>query len=243
VKTLVLLHGWGMRPSVFDALGEKLARAYQVHALALPGYDGCETCRPYDLMSLAGSIAAAAPERCSVVGWSLGGQVALKWAQRAPGQVERIACIGTTPCFVQRDSWHCAMESRVLQDFASGLEVDVTRTLKRFSLLQAQGDCDSKTVVHALRSALAEPPNADVQALRGGLRILIDSDLRPSLAAVEHEALVVHGESDALAPLAAAEYLASALPRGKLLMVPGAGHAPFVSHAGAVASALQAFFA
>jgi pimeloyl-[acyl-carrier protein] methyl ester esterase len=243
VKAVILLHGWGVRASVFAPLREKLACGFEVQAIALPGYDGSETCRPYDLASVASRIAAAAPERCSVVGWSLGGQVGLAWAQRAPEQVERLACIGTTPCFVQRDSWPCAMARRVLQDFASTLEVDVTRTLKRFSLLQAQGDSDSRTVVAALRSALAAPPAARVDALRGGLDILLDCDLRPSLGAVEHDALVIHGENDTLVPLAAAEYLARTLPRGKLLAVPGAGHAPFISRSEVVATALQAFFA
>lgn len=243
MKTLVVLHGWGVRASVFDPLREELADAFEVHAPALPGYDGSAACRPYDLATLAKRVAVAAPRRCSVIGWSLGGQVALAWAQQAPEQVERLAVIGTTPCFVQRESWDCAMTPRVLLDFATGLEADVSRTLKRFSLLQAQGDADPKSVAVALRSALAAPPAADAETLRGGLHILRDSDLRTSLGTVTAAALVVHGENDALVPLAAAEYLASKLPRGKLLAVPGAGHAPFISRARVVARALQAFLA
>ena len=69
---------------MFDELKEKLAPVYEVETLALPGYDGSSPCEPYRLETLAGRIAAAAPERCLVAGWSLGAHVALAWARAAP---------------------------------------------------------------------------------------------------------------------------------------------------------------
>lgn len=243
MKQLVLLHGWGVRPVVFDPLCAALAHDYDVCAPALPGYDGAASSAPYDLDALADRIAAAAADRCFVAGWSLGGQVALTWAERAPHQVERIALIATTPCFVQRETWDCAMAPAVLQEFSSALEVDVSRTLARFSLLQAKGDSQSKAVVTALRRALASEATADAGALNAGLRILLHADLRTHLERIEQEALVIHGENDSLIPLAAAESLASVLPRGTLIRVRGAAHAPFLANPGVVAGALREFCA
>ncbi len=51
------------------------------------------------------------------------------------------------------------------------------------------------------------------------------------------------GERDTLAPPAAAAWLAQALPAARLLRVPGAGHAPFLSHPEAFRDALVAFLA
>ena len=243
MKHLVLLHGWGVRPSVFDKFRAALAGQYQVCALALPGYEGVATCAPYDLASLADRIAGAAPDRCFVAGWSLGGQVALAWAERAPGQVERIALISTTPCFVQREQWKSAMAPGVLQEFASALEADVSGTLARFSLLQAKGDSQSRSVIAALRGALASPATTEGQALRAGLGVLLGSDLRTRLKHIRQPALVVHGEHDALVPPAAAKYLASNLPRGTLEVVRGSGHAPFLASLEAVARSLHEFLA
>ena len=135
------------------------------------------------------------------------------------------------------------MARRVLLEFSAGLNADLNRTLKRFSLLQAQGDSEAKRVAAGLRSALATSAGCDAEALRAGLHILLDSDLRSSLHDLEHATLVIHGANDALVPLAAAEYLASTLPRGKLFVVAGAAHAPFLSRTRAVASALQEFLA
>ena len=146
MKVLVLLHGWGVRPSVFDTLRAQLAEWYEVRAPALPGYDGTAACEPYNVDTLADRLAAAAPERCFVAGWSLGGEVALAWAGRAPQQVERFALIATSPCFVRREGWISAMDPEVLGEFSAALDVDASRTLKRFSLLQAQGDSRQRDV-------------------------------------------------------------------------------------------------
>jgi pimeloyl-[acyl-carrier protein] methyl ester esterase len=239
---LVLVHGWGVGPAVFRELKSRLTPDHEVHALPLSGYDGSLPCEPYDLESLARGLAAAAPERCLVAGWSLGAQVALAWARAAPRQVERLALISATPWFVQREDWGAGMQKRVLEEFAAGLERDVSGTLRRFASLQAQGDDAAKQVALALRACIAGGPAIETQTLRRGLDLLMGTDLRGALPGITHDALVVHGENDTLVPLPAAQYLADTLPHGTLAAVRGAAHAPFVSHADAVARALQAFF-
>jgi pimeloyl-[acyl-carrier protein] methyl ester esterase len=54
--------------------------------------------------------------------------------------------------------------------------------------------------------------------------------------------LVIHGECDTLAPLAAAVFLAKTLPAASLLTLAGAAHAPFVSQPAAVSRAMLDFF-
>jgi pimeloyl-[acyl-carrier protein] methyl ester esterase len=244
LKALVLLHGWGMSPAVFDGLGTRLSTRYEVQPVRLPGYDD-GACEPYELERIARHVAAAAPERCFVAGWSLGGEIAIAWARAEPQQIERMALIATTPCFVQRDGWSHAVEACVLQEFASALHRDAAGTLKRFAALQAHGDVAAKRVATALRACVACSGGdsiPDNRTLQRGLDVLIDTDLRAVLHEIGTEALVIHGERDALVPLAAAEYLASRLPRGRLAIVPGAAHAPFVSDAQTVADLMVEFF-
>jgi pimeloyl-ACP methyl ester carboxylesterase len=54
-------------------------------------------------------------------------------------------------------------------------------------------------------------------------------------------ALVIAGDRDMLTPVAAARYLASALPHASLVVIPGAAHTPFLSHPQAVTAALDVF--
>lgn len=242
MKTVALLHGWGLGAAVFDALAARLAPHYAVRAFGLPGYDGTPACEPYTLDRLAQACAARAPAECLVVGWSLGAQVALAWAQAAPRQVERLALIGATPCFVQREGWTHGVESAVFRGFAEALSRDRAGTLARFISLQAQGDAALRRVSTDLRKALSARAAPEIEVLERGLQLLEHNDLRERLCAIAQRALVVHGGEDRLAPLAAARALAQALPLARLAVIEGAAHAPFISDAGRVSRLLEAFF-
>ncbi|MGH6693250.1 MAG: alpha/beta fold hydrolase, partial [Gammaproteobacteria bacterium] len=105
---VVLLHGWGSDAGVWDDLAGRLGPQLRVHVPDLPGYGAAPAGARYTLEAMADTVARGAPRRCQVVGWSLGGEVALAWALRAPRQVRRLALIGATPCFASRPGWPCA---------------------------------------------------------------------------------------------------------------------------------------
>ena len=239
---IVMLHGWGVGAAVFDPLREHCAAARDARALDLPGYGTAQTCEPYTLEALAERMSALAPPLCGVIGWSLGAQVALAWAQARPEQVASLVLIAATPCFVQRDDWPCAMERAVFDSFEASLEQDVTATLARFCALQAHGGDDSRATGRRLRAALDAGGAPDTDALKAGLRILLERDLRPELPTIAQRALVVHGVSDELVPAPAAAFLARTLPHARLEHIAGAAHAPFVSAPRSVGALLQEFF-
>jgi pimeloyl-[acyl-carrier protein] methyl ester esterase len=242
MSAVVLLHGWGLGASVFDGLSRQLAAGSEASALDLPGYGAFATRAAGGLEEIAERIAASAPRRCCVVGWSLGALAALAWARSRPEQVQRLALVAATPCFVQREDWSAAMERPVFDAFAQTLGHDRAGTLERFVSLQAQGDSDARATMHALRAALRTGAAPGIEVLEQGLRILCETDLRPHLRAVEQPALVVHGDRDRLVPRAAAEHLARALPHARLAVIPGAAHAPFVSQPERVGGLIREFF-
>src|SRR5258705_2254288 len=94
-RDLVLLHGWGMNAGVWDEIAHELAPYFRVHCVDLPGHGASS-----DEYCTLDALAAALPGRVTVCGWSLGGQVALDWALRAPRQAERLVLIASTPRFV-----------------------------------------------------------------------------------------------------------------------------------------------
>jgi pimeloyl-[acyl-carrier protein] methyl ester esterase len=55
--------------------------------------------------------------------------------------------------------------------------------------------------------------------------------------------LLLMGERDPLVPAAAGRQTAQMSPGARLELIAGAGHAPFLVHPGAVASAIQGFLA
>ena len=238
---VVLLHGWGMNSSVWSEVAALLATRFRVHALNLPDH-GADAASAWETIdALAHRVAQIAPERCTVCGWSLGGAIALVWARRAPQQVTRLALIATSPCFVRRPDWPHALEAQRVHDLSKGLARDRETTLKRFLALQAQGDVRARKVARRLRQALSAQPLPDLRALQQGLATLLGSDLRRHLPAIRQPALLMHGDRDALVPLAAGEYLARALPQARLTVMDGVAHVPFVSDPHATGARLAGF--
>jgi pimeloyl-[acyl-carrier protein] methyl ester esterase len=242
VRDVVLLHGWGTGPRLWRPVARRLRSRFRVHVPELPLRGAAQPRAFRSLAALARAVARAAPARCFVAGWSLGGQVALAWALAAPQQVARLALLAATPCFTQRPGWACAVPQEVFAAFAAELAADRERALGRFAVLQARGDARSREVLGALRRAAARERTGARGALEAGLALLRAADLRARLARCAQPALVLHGARDALVPLEAARRLAAALPRGRLRVLARCGHAPHVSRPLAVARALVGFF-
>jgi len=239
---IVLVHGWGLHAGVWDELAATLAARFTVLSLDLPGHGRSRiTPMPARLDELTDALVAQLPGPAIWLGWSLGGLVALDAARRYPERVSKLVLTAATPRFVQAPDWSAAMAPGVFGDFAANLRTDYRGTLLRFLSLQAGGDGEGRALIKRLRSGLfahGEPPP---QALANGLAILEATDLRGTLAAIATPALVVHGQLDRLAPPAAGEYLAARLPYARFALLPGAGHAPFLTQPRRYAELLREF--
>lgn len=240
VRDVLLLHGWGFSAGVWEDLARRLAPHFRVHAPDLPGYGAAPACAPYTLEAIAGAVARAAPRRCHVVGWSLGGEIALAWARRAPHQVRRLALIATTPCFTSRPGWPCATAPAVLREFGRSLAADRAGTLARFVAAQAKGDARARRFAGVLKESSER--NTPDSVLAAGLAVLSSADLRRELSRVKQPALVMHGARDRIVPAAAGRRLAAALPDARFALLRACAHAPFLSQPARTAKMLRVFF-
>lgn len=241
---LVLLHGFAMHGGLFAPLLPALTERYRVHVVDLPGHGWSPAIGGADIATMADAVddaLAAVGPSLTVLGWSLGGQVALEWARARPRRIRRLVLVATTPSFVARDDWTCAMAPETLARFGDELRVAYRLTLLRFLTLQMQGSDDGRRTLGQLRERLFERGEPAPRALSTALALLADTDLRASLPEVEAPALVVAGARDTLVPLAATEALAAALPRATHASIAGAAHAPFLSHPTPFLDALRRF--
>jgi pimeloyl-[acyl-carrier protein] methyl ester esterase len=243
---LVLLHGFALHGGLFAPLLPGLATRHRVHIVDLPGHGHSDPIEPWTIDAIVAALArafATEDEPLAVMGWSLGGVIAMHWALAQPGRIRKLALVATSPRFVADDAWPHAMAPQTLARFGDELRAAWKLTLQRFLSLQAQGSDVGRTTLAALRRELFARGEPDAAMLDGALATLAVTDLRGDVARIAIPTLVVAGERDTLSPPEASAWLAQALPAARLLRLPGAAHAPFLSHPGAFRDALLAFLA
>ncbi|HQU17065.1 MAG: pimeloyl-[acyl-carrier protein] methyl ester esterase [Chromatiales bacterium 21-64-14] len=237
---VVLIHGWGLDGSIWDTTAAWLAPRFRLWVVDLPGHglSPLADARAFQLDAVADAVRAAVPPGAVWVGWSLGALVAMAAAVTGPHAVARLALVAGTPRFTCAPDWPYGIRADVLDTFAADLERDYEGTLNRFLSLQTRGSAAARATLRTLRRRPVRHAPA-LDALRGGLALLRDTDLRARLHALSVETLVLAGGRDTLVPAAASQALARALPRARIEMFPEAGHVPFLSHPAAFHAALE----
>jgi pimeloyl-[acyl-carrier protein] methyl ester esterase len=177
------------------------------------------------------------------VGWSLGGLVATALAARHPDRLRGLAMIAASPRFVQAPDWPAGMDPRVFEGFGEELGRDYRGTLDRFLMLEAQGSAHLREELRFLRDAVYARGEPGPRALREGLALLQNSDLRAALPGLAAPSLWLAGRRDRLVSPQAMQAAAALAPRSRFQQYEHAGHAPFLTEPGAVADALTTFAA
>ncbi|UXY15012.1 pimeloyl-ACP methyl ester esterase BioH [Chitiniphilus purpureus] len=240
---VVFLHGWAMNGAVWRTVAAQLADDFCCHLVDLPGHGGSMVPAPPTLEGMVAALEEAFPLPVHVVGWSLGGAVALQWALSRPDKLRSLTLTATSPCFMQRDDWAPAMAPATLAQFAASLDADWRGTLKRFIALQAMGDAAARTVARELTEELFAHGEPQLTALCAGLELLRDTDLRARVHELDLPMLLQYGDRDTLTPLGAGVWLSARHPNATFIVHRGAAHAPFVSHQADFVAALHRFLA
>jgi pimeloyl-[acyl-carrier protein] methyl ester esterase len=242
---LVLLHGWGLNVRVWDGLVGELRDRYRMIAVDLPGHGqsawSAGRGTPAEQAWLLHSTLASVSNGYSLLGWSLGGQIALDLAAAMPSQIDRLVLVAATPRFAQSPDWPYGMQPAVITKLATQLRQDYRRTVSDFLELQVRGSIEGSGVLDQLRHALFVHGEAQPGALEAGLNTLATSDLRPTLSHVRAPTLVIAGRNDRITAPAASRALAQALPDARYVEMRRAAHAPFLSHRGEFAALVDRF--
>ncbi len=233
---LVLLHGWGSSSKIWQSCLDKLTEDFQVWCIDLPGH-GESMSVEWDESVAQGLdlLAEVLPERCYLVGWSLGGLYAQLYVKQYPQRVQSLMLISSTPKFVAGLDWPHAMPKDKFAKFLQQFKTSPKVILKQFRVLQALHSVSSKEIMCVLeQAASAQYP----ERMAWGLQWLQELDLRDSCVAEDISLQLLHGENDQVSPIRAAQqtvelWQISHKPGDnniQLCIVANAGHTPFLSH-------------
>ncbi len=200
----LLIAGWSHPAAALDPLARRLSAVCTPRLLAAADFDP----------------AAPLPGPHILLGWSLGGMLALEAAARQPDRVRALVLVATTARFTLASDWLHGLPPAELRALGRALRDDLATGLQGFRALSAAGrDRSAPTPGHALPDPLPA-----LAPLLDGLRYLKETDHRPLLPRIACPALVVHGREDAVIPLAAGQALAAGLPSAQLVVCEGIGH-------------------
>lgn len=194
--------------------------------------------------------AATGATRVSLVGHSFGGLLALHYAMRYPEQVDRIVVLEGDP--VRQVDW-AEFRSVLARRRASGEQarMDSIATepewqqrpalVEEYFKLFLQPYFGRPEMAGELSFGFDRDSYARLAATSGAIRAdLGDWDISADLDDVTQPVLLIYGDSS-IFPVAAARSLATRLPRGELVLLPGVGHFPFVESPDRVASLVRGF--
>lgn len=233
---LVLIHGLDGRSEDFEPLlGRFEENGFHYYALDLLGYG--ESDKPaWSDYSIATEervvlhfMDAMHLKQAYVVGWSMGGWVALKLALDAPDRVERMAVYDS-----------------------AGLNFETDADI---SLMAPTDHAGVERLIRRMSPTMKFPPPFVEQQVIGYLgrqRWVVERSLRAMrtgndmvdtrLASMRPPLLIVHGSEDALIPPSVAETMHRLDPRSVYVSVEGCGHFAPAECADAVGKATVAFF-
>lgn len=235
---LVMLHGWAMHGGIFKPLVDALREHCTMYLVDLPGHGFSRDCGlPLEPQACARAIADATPS-ATWLGWSLGGLIALQGALDWPQHVRSVAMLCATPRFVSGEDWPQGRDPSLVRQLATHLETDYHATIERFLALEVMGSPDPKAELRKLRAEVFARGEPDLRVLQEGIRVLDETDLRASLPQLHRNSWWSAGRLDRLVHPSAMEWSAQA-SQGEFHVIARAGHAPFLSHADAVAQTLR----
>jgi 2-succinyl-6-hydroxy-2,4-cyclohexadiene-1-carboxylate synthase len=234
-RDIVCLHGFTHTGASWDLVVAALGERYRAIAPDIRGHGALSELEPVTLGAVLHDLVRLAPERFTLVGYSMGGRIALHFALAAGARVERLVLIGASPGLGDPDE----REARRAADEQLAGEIERS-SIEEFAERWAQTPVlagqppELLAAVHADR--LRNRPGGLARALRAlGTGAL--SPLWDRLGSVGMPVALVVGERDEKFRAIAAQ-MASALPDAEVVVVPGAGHAVHLEAPDAVAAVI-----
>ena len=229
-RPIVLIHGWGMSGKIWEEFSKVMKYKNKLYIIDLPGMGKSEIIKPYKIDNLIDKIHELIPEKVTIIGWSLGGQIAMKYYLKYPKAVNYLVLISTTPCFIRKPGWKFGVSKEFFSKFKKNLLNNWQKTLKSFFLLQIKEDKESKNILKKLENDFMGQQLPTKEGLEKSLEILAEIDMRNEVKNINIPALIITGKLDNISNYKASIWMQSQIKESKIFIFDSAGHIPFLNH-------------
>jgi pimeloyl-ACP methyl ester carboxylesterase len=174
-----------------------------------------------------------------IVGWSLGGQLAVRAVLEGIIAPKALVLIGTPYRFVASPEVPSGMGKNTYALFVKNYTTQPFRTARRFSALVAHGDKHSQRII--TEQEKHQPLMGESDRWLPWLHLLEDWQPPAGILETMPPTLVVYGVNDGIVNSVQSEAWLNALPQVQLLPYTNAGHAPHMHDAPSVREEIFAF--
>ncbi len=237
---LLLLPGLGGQFSFWGGIWPALVGQFRLVSIDQRGCGASSRCLiEYSIAQMAEDVLAVlddlAVKTTDIIGHSTGGVIALWLAAHHPQRVGRVVASSTWagPDPYMRDCFR--MRERVLET----LGIAAYRQFVDL-MLYPPGWYSAHLPEIVARNETTE---VDTEILRRRMRAIMDFDLRPRLADIRHETLVICPRDDHVTPLCLSKEIAATVPHAQLCVLETGGHAAPRIAADEFCAPVQRFFA
>lgn len=207
--SLLFLHGWGGTSWNFKAVLDAYVTKFTLLIPDLPGF-GLSDAPPKDwgvgdyARFTLDFLDVLGIKRAAVLGHSFGGRIAIAIAAGWPDRVEKLVLVNSAGIRPRRTAKYY-------------VRVGAAKLLKRMGPVGAH-----------LRARMGSEEYRRAGPLRGTFVRVVNEDLTPLLSRIEAPTLVLWGDRDNVIPRVHMETMAKTVRRGRLVVLQGAGHFPFL---------------
>ncbi len=237
---VVLLHGFPLDSRVWEPLLLRLKGNHRFIAPDLRGFGQSTGGGAFTMESAADEVHGLLEQLgalpCVLGGLSMGGYIALEFAQRCPKDLKGLMFIDTK---AQADTADARQARDEMIDLVrrEGAKAVADRMLPKML-----GDDTIRRRPQVLRDLQAIMESCPAETIAHALAGMRDrEDHTANLASIPVPALVMVGESDALIPIATAEAMRREIPHATLAVIESAGHMAPMEQPDQVASVIESF--
>ncbi len=231
-SSVILISGWAHGPESMSSIARSLGDTHEVSSLS-PAQMFVEDGKAAPIASDNGhtrspcstvleSYIRKAAEPVWLIGWSLGGMLAIEAAAASPPErIAGLVLLGTTARFCSAESFDAGVPPSHVRSMRQALRRRSTSMLEDFF---TQASLPANIPEEERKRKVEAALETGEAALAHGLEYLQTIDLRPGLESITSSCLVIHGKEDRIVPWRASEYLDRHLPHCSAHFLPEAGH-------------------
>jgi 3-oxoadipate enol-lactonase len=240
-RDLLLLHSLLTDMSVFDRVGELLARSHRLTRINLPGFGASSPIALGTVAEYADHVAHAMdalelPPGTDVFGNGFGAFVALELAIGHGSRMRRLLVADCVPAFPEAAK--APFRGMAEKVRANGVGAILDTAIAR--MFPPAFQAAQPGIVAARKAALAA---ADASCFAQACLALAALDLSPRLAGIRNPTLVMCGALDQTTPPALAQEVARSIPGAVYREIEGSGHCPMLEQPDALVALIESFTA